>query len=88
MLNKLGKGLRWLGEKVTEGASLLGSKVGVTFLSMSPALSKVSPNIGVGAAAAGSMLRGVGALGDMGAAGSTRKPSGRPWRILGRTRRA
>ncbi len=67
MLNKLGKGLRWLGEKVTSGASWLGSKVGGTLLSMSPALSMVSPGLGAGAASAGAVLRGVGALGDMGA---------------------
>ena len=68
MLNKLGKGLRWLGEKVTWGASWIGRKVGGTLLSMSPALSMVSPNLGAGAAAAGSVLRGVGALSDMGGA--------------------
>jgi hypothetical protein len=68
MLNKLGKGLRWLGEKVTGGASWVGSKVGGTLLSMSPALSMVSPNLGAGAASAGAVLRGVGALGDMGGA--------------------
>ena len=51
-----------------EGASWLGSKAGGTLLSMSPALSMVSPNLGAGAAAAGSVLRGVGALGDLGGA--------------------
>ena len=66
MFNKLGKGLRWLGEKVTSGASWLGNKVGL--LSMSPALAMVSPNLGAGAASAGAVLRGVGALGDMGSA--------------------
>ncbi len=50
---------------MTGGASWLGSKVGGTLLSMSPALSMVSPNLGAGAAAAGSVLRGIGALGDM-----------------------
>ncbi len=68
MFNKLGKGLRWLGEKVNGGASWLGNKVGGTLLSMSPALSMVSPHVGAGAAAAGSVLRGVGALGNMGRA--------------------
>ncbi len=62
MLNKIGKGLRWLGEKVTGSASWLGNKVGGTLLSMSPALGMVSPNLGAGAAAAGSVFRGVGAL--------------------------
>jgi hypothetical protein len=69
MLNKLlGKGLRWLGEKVTGGASWMGSKVGGTLLSMSPALSMVIPNLGAGAASAGAVLWGLGALGDMGGA--------------------
>ncbi len=68
MLNKVGIGLRWLDEKVTEGASWIGSKVGGTLLSVSPALSMVSPHLGAGAAAAGSVLRDVGALGDMGRA--------------------
>jgi len=63
MLNEIGKGLRWLGEKVTGRASWIGSKVGGTLLSMSPALSMVSPNLGADAAAAGSVLRGVGAPG-------------------------
>jgi len=39
-----------------------------SLLYMSPALSMVSPNLGAGVAAAGSVLRGVGALGDMGGA--------------------
>ena len=69
MLNKIGKGLRWLREKVTGGSSWVGSKVGGTLLSMSPAPSMVSPNLGAGAASAGAVLRGVGALGDMGGAG-------------------
>ena len=37
-------------------------------LSMSPALSMVSPNLGAGAASAGAVLRGVGALVEMGRA--------------------
>ena len=44
----------------------MGSKVGGTLLSMSPALSMVSSNLGEGAASTGAVLRGVGALGDMG----------------------
>ena len=68
MLNKLEKGLRWLGEKVTSGASWLGSIVDCSMISMSPALSMVSPNLGAGAASAGAMLRDVGALMDMGGA--------------------
>ncbi len=51
---------------MTGGASWLGSKVGVTLSSMSPALNMVSPNLGAGVAASGSVLQGVGALGDMG----------------------
>ncbi len=68
MPNKLGKGFWWLGEKMTSGASWLGSKVGDILLSMSPALSMVSPNLGAGTATAGSVLRGIGDLGDMGGA--------------------
>ncbi len=68
MLNKLGKGLRWLGEKVTGGASWLENKMGGSLLSMSPALSMVCPKLGAGAASAGAVLRVVGALGDMGGA--------------------
>ena len=66
MLNKFEKGLRWLEQKLTRGASWMGSKVGGTLVSMSPALSMVSPNLGAGAASAGAVLRGVGALGDVG----------------------
>ena len=68
MLNKLGKGLRFIGEKMAAGASWIGHKVGGGLLSLSPALSMVSPNLGAGAASAGAVLRGVGALGDMGTA--------------------
>lgn len=68
MLNKLGKGLRFIGEKMAAGASWIGHKVGGGLLSLSPALSMVSPNLGAGAASVGAVLRGVGALGDMGAA--------------------
>jgi len=50
---------------VTWGESWLGSKVSGSLLSMPPALSMVSPNLGAGAASAGAVLRGVGALGDM-----------------------
>ncbi len=53
---------------VAGGPSWLGSKVGGALLSMSPALSMLSPNLWAGAAAAGSVLRGVSALGDMGGA--------------------
>ena len=54
-----------MGEKVTGGASWIGSKVGGSLIFMSPALSMVSPNLGAGAASTGAVLRGVGALGDM-----------------------
>ena len=66
MFNKLGQGLRWLGEKATAGASFIGNKVGGALMSLSPAISMVSPNLGAGAASAGAVLKGVGALGDMG----------------------
>ena len=68
MLSKIGKGLRWLGEKASAGASWIGNKIGGTLMSLSPAISMVSPQAGAGAASAGAVLRGVGALGDMGKA--------------------
>jgi hypothetical protein len=66
MFNKLSQSLRWLGEKATAGASFLGNKVGGALMSLSPAVSMVSPNLGAGAASAGAVLKGVGALGDIG----------------------
>ncbi len=68
MVNRLGQGLRFLGEKMAPGASWIGNKLGGFLLRLSPALSMVNPNIGAGAAFAGAVLRGVGALGDMGTA--------------------
>ena len=65
-LNKFGRGLRWLGEKVTSGASYLGHKIGGALNSIAPAISVVSPEVGAGVAAAGMVAKGVGALGDMG----------------------
>ncbi len=64
MFNKLG--LRWLGEKAIAGASVIGNKVGGALMSLSLAISIVSPNLGAGAASAGAILKRVGALGDMG----------------------
>ncbi len=66
MFNKLGQGLRWLGEKATAGASFIGNKVGGALMSLSSAISMVSPNLGAGAVSAGAVSKGVGALGDMG----------------------
>ena len=68
MFNKLGKGLRWLGEKMSTGASYLGHKVGGALTSLSPALSLINPALGAGAASAGMVAKGIGALGDMGKA--------------------
>ncbi len=66
MFNKLVQGLRWLGEKSTAGASFIGIKVKGAQMSLSPAISMVSPNLGAGAASAGAVLKGVGDLGNMG----------------------
>ena len=55
-----------MGEKATAGASFLGNKVGGALMPLSLATSMVSPNLGAGAASAGAVLKGVGALGDMG----------------------
>ncbi len=72
MFNKLGQGLRWLGEKTSTAASWLGHKVGGALTAVSPAVSHFSPAIGAGVASAGMVLKGVGALGDAGKAMLTR----------------
>ena len=66
MFNKLDQGLRWLREKATAGASFIGNKVRGALMSISTTISMVSPNLGAGTASAGAVLKGVGALGDMG----------------------
>ena len=68
MFSKVGKGLRWLGEKASSGASFLGNKIGGAMMSLSPAISMFAPQVGAGVASAGAVLKGVGALGDMGQA--------------------
>ncbi len=68
MINKLGHGLRWLGEKTTTAARWLGHKVGGALTAISPAVAHFNPFLGAGVASAGMVLRGVGALGDMGGA--------------------
>ncbi len=64
MFNKLGQGLRWLGEKTTTAASWLGHKVGGALTAISPAVAHFNPVLGAGVASAGMVMRGVGALGD------------------------
>ena len=66
MFYKLGQGLQWFGEKAIAGASFIENKVRDALMSLCPAISMVSPNLGAGAASAGAVLKGVGALGDMG----------------------
>ena len=66
MFNKLGQGLRWLGEKATADASLFGNKVGGALMSLSPAISMISPMLGASATSADAVLKGVGAFADMG----------------------
>jgi hypothetical protein len=68
MFNKLGHGLRWLGEKTTTAASWLGHKVGGALTAISPAVSHFNPVLGAGVASAGMVMKGVGALGDAGKA--------------------
>jgi hypothetical protein len=68
MFNKLGQGLRWLGEKTSTAASWLGHKVGGALTAISPAVAHFNPTIGAGMASAGMVLKGVGALGDAGKA--------------------
>jgi len=72
MFNKLGHGLRLLGEKTSNAASWLGHIVGGTLTSISPVISLFNPVIGAGVASAGVVLKGVGALGDAGKALMTR----------------
>jgi len=66
MLTKIGKRLRYAGEKLAAGASWLGNKVGGALLSASPVLTAINPAIGAAAVSAGGVLKGVGTLGDLG----------------------
>ena len=66
MLDKLGRGIRWFGEKATTGASWLGHKVGGALVHAAPAISMFNPALGGMAASAGMALKGVGTIGDMG----------------------
>jgi hypothetical protein len=68
MWNKLGHTLSWLGEKGANAASWLGQKVGGGLAAISPVVSLFNPVIGVGAASAGMVQKGIGALGDAGKA--------------------
>jgi hypothetical protein len=68
MFNKLGHGLRWLGENMTTAASWLRRKVGGALTAISPAVSHFNPVHGAGVASAGRVMKGVGALGDAGKA--------------------
>ena len=68
MFNKLGQGLRWLGEKTTTAASWLGYKVGGALTAISPAVSHFNPVLGAGVASAGMVMKGVDALRDTGKA--------------------
>ena len=72
MFNKLGHGLRWLGEKTSNASSWLGHKVGGTLTSISPVISLFNPVIGAGVASTGLVLKGVGALADAGKVVMTR----------------
>jgi hypothetical protein len=69
MFNKLGRGLRWLGEKTSNAASWLGHNVvGGALTDISPAVVHFNPTIGAGIASAGMVLRSFGALRDAGKA--------------------
>ena len=68
MLDKLGRGLRWFGEKATTAASWIGSKAGGALVHAAPAIAMFNPALGGMAASAGMALKGVGAIGDMGKA--------------------
>jgi hypothetical protein len=66
MSNKLGHGLRWLGEKTTTAATWLGHKVGGALTAISPAVAHFNSVLGAGLASAGMDMKGVGALGNAG----------------------
>ena len=66
MFNKLGQGLRVLGEKTCTATSWRGHKVGGTLTTISPVVSLFYPFIGSGVANAGLVTKGIGALGDAG----------------------
>ena len=86
MFNKLGHGLRWLGEKTTTAASWLGHKVGGALTAISPAVSHFNPVLGAGVASAGMVMKGVGALGDAGKAilrGGDFNPQAVRWTVDG-----
>jgi hypothetical protein len=68
MFNKLGHNLRCRGGKTTTAASWLGYKVGGTLTTISPAVAHFNPVLGAGAASAGMVMEGDGALGDVGKA--------------------
>ena len=75
MFNKLGQGLRWLGEKTSTAASWLGHKVGRALNTIIPVVSLFNLGIGSGVASAGLVMKGIGALGDPGKAMLTRARS-------------
>ena len=66
MLSKFGQRLQFIGEKLAAGASWIGNKAGSALLSASPVLTAINPALGAAAVSAGGVLRGVGALGDIG----------------------
>jgi hypothetical protein len=72
MLNKLGQGLRRLGEKNFTAASWLRHKVGGAQTTISPVVSLFNPVIGPSVASAGLVMKGIGAMGDAGKAMLTR----------------
>jgi len=72
MFNRLGQGLRWLGEKTFTAASWLEHKVGGALTTISSVVSLFNPVIGSCVASTGLVMKGIGALGDAGKAMLTR----------------
>ncbi len=64
MFNKLGHGLRWLGENTSTASSWLGGAL----TAIIPVVAHFNLAVGAGVASAGMVLKGVGALGDTGKA--------------------
>ena len=68
MFSKALRTLRFLGEKISSGASYIGHKGGNFLMRASPVLAAINPELGAAAAGAGGVLKGVGTLGDIGKA--------------------
>lgn len=65
MFSKLGKALRFIGDKAASGAQWLGNKVGTALTAAAPVAAAFNPTLGAGVASAAAVAHGVGALGGL-----------------------